>query len=1818
MNRFGLFLLLPASLVLFFGGGIDAADCNFSGLTDADETASGASLDCNDNLIPDECEAAPLALRTRTLLGVGLSSHSVTSADFNGDGLADIAAGNVDGVTLALRDATGPESGPETQFSTSRTLLEGRTKAWCVGDFNGDGSSDLAALQPSRFVILYGDGAGTFAVPEGTPLANGLQALAVGQFSNDSASDLVVANRVGDNVTVALHTGENGVQPSLREYAVGEYPAAVVVADLDGDGALDVVTANRDSSDLSILRGDGDGAFAVAERLPLNRERPEHLAAGDFNGDGRADLAVGYRDGIDVLLQSQTGALESRQLRVSFAPDQLLTSDLAGDGHSDLIAVVSNPQGTVVFRGTDSGTFDISALNLGRRPAAAGAFDLDGDGDKELTLTVVGNETATLLWNDERAERNFIPFHPPERLIVDGFPHSESSGDLDGDGDIDIVTGNNRMNSPVGYSVFMNNGDGTFTGPTHVESHLASFNLRLVDIDADSDLDMAVVDPRFSIAGLLLNDGQGAFALGPTYDVGSGAFHITSGDLDDDGYPELVTSNPTVSTVTVLRNQRDGTFVREQELRVGSIPRASVVVDFDHDGDLDIATAGIGSGEVTLLEQASPGVFRPPVSVFVTERPNFIVANDFDQDGRVDLATGSESGRSIAVLWNNGGGQWDETNAPANGLPIYSLVTDDISGDGRPDVIGMSVNGGTVALLITRPDRTFGAPIEIQVESEPRFGSSGDLDGNGSIDLAIANRLTGTVSVVRNALDVAPFAADALTDVCTAADFFRISLPLQSSGSALRATKYIVPVRDDPNLLPTHFQNINRWRLHEEFLGGVFPEMFPTLPDDRDFFDTLVGRRATRDYYIGAILRTETPNGIVYAFSVVADTGFDVQELLLLEEVQAVYDTLQQSFDLRPLVYQPEGDLARRRAEEWTNPPFDILFESGDPGIDYEPYTIAVGYGRVRLLTLAEFEEASDSGRLTFQDVIVVDEAPRDIEGVVGGVITGAIQGSLSHVAVRTARRGTPNAFVRDAREAFTPWAGQLVRLQVLADQYFVDAATIEEAQEFWSSSRPSLPTTPTLDVAYGGLDQFHEMDLLATETFTPVARFGGKATNLARLQRQLTGPFVQYQEAGFAIPVRYYLEFMEANTLTVDGREVTYRDYIEELIANDDFQSDSEQRFVALDQFRDRARSEGIVDPDLVAQLIARISEVFGGTRTMVRFRSSSNLEDTLEFSGAGLYESTSVCAEDTIDPSSPDSSHCDSQRTNERTIERALKKVWTSLWTFRAHEERTFFQVPADSIAMGILVNRAFLDEAVNGVAFTGSPRNTADKRYVITAQVGEASVVSPEPGTTVERNLLEIESGQVARIIRERSSSLVAPGETVMTDDQLRELGALMAHVDANLPLDLEGHDREEVLLDFEFKIESDGSLAVKQVRPFLVPSTVPQSPTFELAIEEGTSACAVFSGERLGRGPRVEYELKSVAQFKPGILELPTGSDSFSGELFDEVRFGPEQLLADPLDDGLFRVRRLGATGSDVTYRFDFEQSFVLPNGDSLKLEIFDVNFKSRGGVPLQRQRALDEEYLTSELSMIGSLNDVPVASYSSCRYELLPLFAMDIGLDDGSVIHLEERFLEAESLTETGPASLTRARVELEGEVRTETDYWRLAYSARRHNVEVKYWVVLEPMLVLPSLEKPVRVIEIGVPDREFEGGPPPVVKEASVLYLDESFDVIGTPSVTSFERGEIDPRGDVAFRRGDANADAQLDVADPLSILGFLFRRGTEPSCVKAADANDDGKITVTDAVTILLRLFAGGSPLPQPAENCDFDVTADTLTCQAFLPCDA
>ncbi|HVR74538.1 MAG TPA: FG-GAP-like repeat-containing protein, partial [Planctomycetota bacterium] len=1028
-----------------------------------------------------------------------------------------------------------------------------------------------------------------------------------------------------------------------------------------------------------------------------------------------------------------------------------------------------------------------------------------------------------------------------------------------------------------------------------------------------------------------MNQGDGSFgAAGAVTSFTAGdrpAHSLAAADLDGDGDLDLVTSSTPFS---IHLNEGKGSFAKPIRVSVPSLVQSVAALDVDGDGNVDLAAAHGDAGSISILRNEGGATFSRVEKVAIPGQPYVILSGHFNDDGHTDLVAADRFAGKLHLLFNDGSGEFVAGAESRSGgrEGFTSLASGDLDADGDFDLAAATSyfgfgNNQSLSVILNNGDETFAEPFDVEVEAGPVAVKAADMDGDGDLDLVSGNHDALSVTIVLNQTPPSPAY---LERVCTEAEFHSVSARSRRGGEANRVAKYLAPAMNDPSLLPALFQNVKRYPLHEQFLAEVFADRFPALTPEE--YLALAARRETRLYFAGelSLLRTRpAQNGggdgvnakeTIYGFNVFTDEARRA-ELLTVEETRRLHETLSASFHLRPLAYAPGSPAAVEAAEKWERPGFPIHF-ARDSGAAYQPYTRGTNYGRVRVLDPPAFEEANENGRFGWQDILILGLAPSDIEGVVASVITAEPQGELSHLTIRTARRGTPNAFVRGALEAFAALDGKLVRLEVKEAEYAVRDAEPEEAEAWWAANRPRLSAFPALDPEHAELDTLVEMDL-SPAPLGPQARFGGKASNFARLQRILNGGFERYREAGFAIPMRHYLEFMRSNLIASSldpAREVTYEGYLLELFASPRFQSDSGFRFEALAELRNHAVAEGVVDSELLGRLASRIQEVFGDAAGMVRFRSSSNVEDSLEFNGAGLYESASACAADDLDQDQRGPSRCDPRKAKERNIEEALKEVWASLWNFRAHEERAYYQISQASAAMGVLVTRAFLDERANGVAFTGNPSNPRDHRYIVTVQVGEESVVSPEPGVSAEVDALLVEGGVVRRIDRVRRSSLVEDDVPILSDAELGELGALLGYIDSRFPIDLGPHRRDQVFLDFEFKVNPDGALALKQVRPFLASEPEPPGPTFELEVAPGTAACGVFVS---GREPDLEYDLKSQVRFRAGRIPLPTRGVAFEAQLFDEVLVGPAAHVAVPKAPGVFSVKRIAAGGGRATYR-----------------------------------------------------------------------------------------------------------------------------------------------------------------------------------------------------------------------------------------------------------------------------------------------------------
>jgi pyruvate,water dikinase len=641
-----------------------------------------------------------------------------------------------------------------------------------------------------------------------------------------------------------------------------------------------------------------------------------------------------------------------------------------------------------------------------------------------------------------------------------------------------------------------------------------------------------------------------------------------------------------------------------------------------------------------------------------------------------------------------------------------------------------------------------------------------------------------------------------------------------------RTTDYLVPAREDARVPPV-FIDANAFEASEPFLHYAFlTESVPDLEllQFEEYLELIGASPAAagfdpgpREWFAGEVTEFIVPGGDNLFGFTISDQGTNPAATITCEQFLQVYDVVAGRFAVDgPVAAVPANDLQREVLASCS-----VCTHDPSLALDYEYYTQARRCGTARLYTLEELAAAEAAAEFGWQDILITDQAPLDIQTIIAGIVTGTRQGELSHLNVRSAARGTPNCYLKNAYELLARWEGQLISLECELDRAVVVPVTPEEYERCNEGFKPEPVEVIPADLTWTDLVPLLDLPTgTADERRTAVGRFGSKGANLAVLYQRID-PGLQL--TGFLIPMHYYDAFVRDSSWSVDlgsGPEnLTFAQTIGRLLDDPVFSTDGaarRERLAAL-----QAAMEGApCDPALVSAIEAAILETYDGRDdVMVRFRSSSNAEDSLRFTGAGLYDSTSVCLADERDADASGPSRCDPDQPDERDVCRGLRRVWASLWNMKAFEERAWYGIDHRQVAMGILVNTRTKGELANIVAFSGNPLLWRDKRYLVNAQLGELDVVAAVPGVWPEKDLLTVENGLVTKIERARGSTELPEGEVVLDDALLRELGAALSSIVEVYPVDAELLPTVRVLLDTEWKLRSDGRLAVKQVRPFI---------------------------------------------------------------------------------------------------------------------------------------------------------------------------------------------------------------------------------------------------------------------------------------------------------------------------------------------------------------------------------------------------------------
>ena len=505
-----------------------------------------------------------------------------------------------------------------------------------------------------------------------------------------------------------------------------------------------------------------------------------------------------------------------------------------------------------------------------------------------------------------------------------------------------------------------------------------------------------------------------------------------------------------------------------------------------------------------------------------------------------------------------------------------------------------------------------------------------------------------------------------------------------------------------------------------------------------------------------------------YWLSLVSAFSFTARNHTLLAASMPLLDDNLAYYIANDLLQEVQSDLPLFRDSRIT-----LVFEEDVwPETSFLALNPGEGYGLLRVMDPDE--------RPHPRDVVIYEALPNELSRV-AGIITTVPQTPLSHVNLRAVQDGIPNAFISDAldKPAIDDLIGSYVRYTVTDSEWTLRAATPEEVEAHYESSRPARAQTPEFDLSVTGIKPLSQIG------FEDWKAFGVKAANGAVLGT-LGFPEGTVPD-GFAIPFYFYDEFMKAHDFYAR---------IETMLANEDFQTDFEVQDDRLDDLRDDIKDAET--PQWIIDALTAMHATYPEGQSL-RYRSSTNNEDLPGFNGAGLYDSK------TQDP----------DETEEDGIDKSLKQVFASLWTFRAFTEREFHRIDHLAAAMGVLVHPNYSDELSNGVAVSFDPIRGQDGDYYVNTQIGEDLVTNPEAHSVPEELLLR----SLGNYTILATSNLVEPGQLLMSDDQLRQLRAHLEVIHDHFKGLYDPAPGEPFAMEIEFKITSENILAIKQARPWV---------------------------------------------------------------------------------------------------------------------------------------------------------------------------------------------------------------------------------------------------------------------------------------------------------------------------------------------------------------------------------------------------------------
>jgi hypothetical protein len=385
-------------------------------------------------------------------------------------------------------------------------------------------------------------------------------------------------------------------------------------------------------------------------------------------------------------------------------------------------------------------------------------------GSPSFTLTINGsgfNSTPRVTWNGSVRATHFVTNNQLTASIL--------AFDVAAAGTATVAVVNNgiagQTSNLVSFDIITSVSSVTFAKKSQRVAAVGS--TAVADLNGDGNLDLVltsgVTGQLSNHVAVWLGNPDGTFRQGSTSVAGKSPGFVAVGDFNGDGKPDLAVSDVSSTFVSIFLGNGDGTFGPRTDFAVGPTPQQIAVGDFNSDGFLDLAVAVLGpnqngdSSEVAILLGNGDGTFRPHKNFLVGQSAGSIAVGDFNKDDKLDLAVVNQTcpggncapQGSVSILLGNGDGTFQKHVDYATGRIPTNVIAADMNGDGNADLLipDQGTTTGSVSVLLGNGDGTFQTPVDYPTGSSPVGEAVGDFNGDGILDVVVADQVSNSISL---------------------------------------------------------------------------------------------------------------------------------------------------------------------------------------------------------------------------------------------------------------------------------------------------------------------------------------------------------------------------------------------------------------------------------------------------------------------------------------------------------------------------------------------------------------------------------------------------------------------------------------------------------------------------------------------------------------------------------------------------------------------------------------------------------------------------------------------------------------------------------------------------------------------------------------------------------------------------------------------------------------------------------------------------------------------------------------------------------------